>query len=226
MNQFDLVAVQEDFAYHDELLEKASFPYVTEHPGNVPFGSGLNVLSKFPIKDDHNVPWRMTHGNLTCPPFGYHGADELTPKGFSYQRMELQPGAIVDVYNLHADAGSDEGSREARHDNFIQLAAYINKYSRGNAIILLGDTNAFYTRECDQLYANLTEACGLTDPWIEYIREGDIPAFRPYDDTLEDLNEDLSGPNYETVDKILYRSSEVISFEYVNYKIQNELFFR
>ncbi|WP_304944327.1 jacalin-like lectin [Vallitalea guaymasensis] len=224
INNFDIVAVQEDFAYHDDLLSESQFSYVTDHPGNVPFGSGLNVLSNYPIKESINIPWDMTHGNITCPPPGYHGADEMTPKGFSYQRIELEPGVIVDLYNLHADAGGDEGSREARHDNFIQLAEYINNHSSGNAIILLGDTNAFYTRECDNLYENLTTECGLTDPWIEFVRNGEVPEFRDYHDTMEDLNEDLSGPNYETIDKIMYRSSDIVTFDFVDYKIEEEMF--
>jgi endonuclease/exonuclease/phosphatase family metal-dependent hydrolase len=224
INNFDIVAVQEDFAYHDDLLSTSQFPYVTEHPGNVPFGSGLNVLSRYPIKNSENITWNMTHGNLLCPPPFYHGADELTPKGFSYQRLELEPGVIVDLYNLHADAGDDEGSIEARHNNFVQLAEYINNYSMGNAVIVLGDTNGYYTRECDNIYESLTTKCALVDPWIEYVRNGDIPEFRPYDNIMDDINEDLSGPNYETIDKIMYRSSDIVSFNFIDYKIEDELF--
>jgi hypothetical protein len=32
-------------------------------------------------------------------------ADCLTPKGFTFMRVKIAEGAVVDMYNLHADAG-------------------------------------------------------------------------------------------------------------------------
>ena len=63
-----------------------------------------------------------------------------------YGQYELEPGVFVDVYTLHTDAGDDSASYEARRDNMKQLANYINTYSNGNAVIVMGDTNSRYTR--------------------------------------------------------------------------------
>jgi hypothetical protein len=32
-------------------------------------------------------------------------ADCLTPKGFTFMRVKIAEGAVIDMYNLHADAG-------------------------------------------------------------------------------------------------------------------------
>jgi hypothetical protein len=44
---FDIVQVQEDWAYHSELYTADTHRFRTEHSGNVPFGSGLNTMSNF-----------------------------------------------------------------------------------------------------------------------------------------------------------------------------------
>ena len=36
LNNYNLVSVQEDFAYHNDLISKVTLPYLTPHSGNVP----------------------------------------------------------------------------------------------------------------------------------------------------------------------------------------------
>ena len=48
---------------------------------------------------------------------------------------------MVHVYNLHADAGGASGDLRARKVGFAQLAAFIQEYSAGEAVIVAGDTN-------------------------------------------------------------------------------------
>jgi hypothetical protein len=86
----------------------------------VPFGSGLNTLSNFPYAEAQfkRVKWE------TCSTFEYvhtfsldhmtiqtlmsisnSSADCLTPKGFTWMRVQLTPTQSFDAVNMHADAG-------------------------------------------------------------------------------------------------------------------------
>ncbi|WP_205619693.1 endonuclease/exonuclease/phosphatase family protein [Gracilibacillus halophilus] len=170
LNNYDFIAVQEDFEYHNDLIKHTTHPYVTSHSGNVPFGDGMNFISNFPMKDVKRVTWRERHGLLG------NGNDELTPKGFMYSQLTIEPGVYIDVYTLHTDAGGDSDSYAARRDNIIQLSEYIDTHSSGNAVIVLGDTNSRYTREADNFETELLEANDLQDPWIELVRNGMIPS--------------------------------------------------
>lgn len=214
LNNFDLVSVQEDFAYHDELVAQVNHSYLTEHSGNVPFGDGMNFLSRFPLYETSRYTWVDRHGLIS------DGADQLTPKGILYSSMELEPGYFVDIYNLHTDAGSDEESYAARRSNMIQLATLINQRSVGKAVIVLGDTNSRYTREQDNFETAVLEACGLTDPWIDLMRGGDVPVDG---DALMDSDNRNSASN-EVVDKIWYRSGRNVELEAISYALLDSMF--
>jgi hypothetical protein len=159
LNDYDIVLTQEDFDwwqpsldeldfanYHARLRAKVDHPYQSErHPGPeavgldvatqrpmLQVGDGLGMLSRFPFGELRRVPWE------TC---GEGEADCLAMKGFAMARVELAPGLTVDVYDLHADAGSEDADIAARDAGFEQLTAYIQEHSAGHAIILGGDTN-------------------------------------------------------------------------------------
>jgi hypothetical protein len=125
-------------------------------------GDGLGILSRFPFDEFRRVPWK------TC---GEGEADCLAMKGFAMARVELASGLNVDVYNLHADAGSEESDIAARAAGFEQLAAYIEAHSEGRAIILGGDTNLHtdpgsddpLDREDARLWKTFLERTGLVD---------------------------------------------------------------
>ena len=159
LNDYDIVLTQEDFDwwqpeldeldfanYHTRLRAQVDHPHRSEpHPGPeavgidvaterpaLMVGDGLGLLSRFPFDEVRRVPWEM------C---GEGSADCLAMKGFAMARVTLAPGLTVDVYNLHADAGSGEPDVAARVSGFEELAAYIEEHSAGRAIILGGDTN-------------------------------------------------------------------------------------
>jgi endonuclease/exonuclease/phosphatase (EEP) superfamily protein YafD len=159
LNDYDIVLTQEDFDwwqpaldqldfanYHARLRAKVDHPYQSErHPGPeavgidvaterpmLQVGDGLGILSRFPFDEFRRVPWE------TC---GEGAADCLAMKGFAMARVELASGLNVDVYNLHADAGSEDSDIAARAAGFMQLAAYIQEHSAGHAVIIGGDTN-------------------------------------------------------------------------------------
>ncbi len=157
---YDLVLVQEDFWYHNDLVHAAQHPY--QSPPLVghatPVNDGLNTLSSVPFFDLTRVKWSRWHGLLN------NSNDGLSSKGFSFARMTFGPGVEVDVYDLHADAGRDQGDIDARRDQFDQLAGFVEAFSAGRPLLIAGDTNLKHTEPQDEaiLVAFMTRL-GLAD---------------------------------------------------------------
>jgi hypothetical protein len=218
LNAYDLVVVQEDFAYHPLLVADLEFPYqsIKDDSANeyrFPYGDGLNTFSRIPFTDFTRVTWDECFGVFT------NGSDCLTPKGLSFQRHELAPGAFLDVYNWHADADSQEEDLATRRSNTRQLYQLVLDNSAGNAVIVLGDTNSRFTRDGDVL-PEMLDATGLTDVWIELVRGGDRPEVGS---NLRDCDQPVS-PDCERVDKIFYRSSASVVLEALEYDVPAALF--
>ena len=207
LNDFDVVNVQEDFGYNDDLTSKLKLPYRTEFTGNVPLGNGLMTFSRFPLYMSTNVAWKETHGLIV------DGADQMIPKGFCYSSIEIKPGYFIDIFNIHTDADTDEKSMAARRSNMAQLAEYINNVSSGKAVIVFGDTNSRYTRQGDDFYELLLKPCNLKDAWIENVMGGVIP---PIGESR--MVNDL-GQLGEVVDKIWYRSGKNIEIKASTFKV-------
>jgi hypothetical protein len=215
INDYDIVQVQEDFNYHAALYADDYHPYRTATSGGVPFGDGLNTLSNFPFSEDLiRVQWddcSNTDGNC------------LTPKGFTWNRIRLEEGVYLDIYNCHTGAGSVEEALDARRKNIIQMVNYINTNSAGNAVLLTGDWNCRYTREGDNIRLLTTDA-GATDVWVELIKNGLMP-----EQGSDALMCDGIVTDYECeiVDKIFYRSNNFITlnpleFTYEDAKFRDE----
>lgn len=232
LNDYDIVGVQENFDYDRQLTESITkLPYRNIHTGKTGNGNGLNVFSKYRIHTARTKTWFYRFGNLT------HGADENTPKGFSMSEVELAPNVFIHVYNLHADAGSynsdftkDTGSGEARRANIREVVEHIEHFSKDKAVILMGDTNAYYFRDSDQLKESFDKV-GLKDAIVEYRNNGLYPepvfnwvpvaqAMSSRDDKLHEVVKD----DYETVDKILFRSGKDVILEVTDAEIQFEKF--
>ncbi|SDP69066.1 Uncharacterized conserved protein YafD, endonuclease/exonuclease/phosphatase (EEP) superfamily [Actinopolyspora xinjiangensis] len=206
---YDLVNVQEDFNYHDELYGDDDHQYRTETSGPALFGDGLNTLSRAPFSGFRRVTWD------DC-----HGTDCLTPKGFSHARIELAGGTGFDLYNVHANAGTDPGDLAARRSNITQLSEYIQRNSRGRAVVVMGDTNTRYTREGDNI-RELVEDNGLTDAWVRLERDGERPA-----EGSAPLKCDPDSPSdsCEVVDKILYRDGGGLDLTASDYRNEHTAF--
>ena len=200
-NNFNIVAVQEDFGYHKQLVENLSgFGYETNHTGGIPGGDGLNVFTKdMPIYNETRVAWNEACGILS------DGSDALTPKGFVYSVIYVGNGIYVDFYNLHADAYGGEGSIAARTSQYKQLAEFIKARSAENdrPVIVTGDFNNYmHTHEDDgALYKTLYQDCGLKDAWIEYHNNGDY--FNLYNWHVTGL---LAWGNWDSVERFMYKS--------------------
>ena len=136
LNPFELVLVQEDFAYHDALVASATHPHrSTPMATTSDFGDGLNALSRFPFGALSRTKWSKCNGIID------QSNDCLTPKGFSRFVLDLGDGRSVDVYNMHFDAGRGQGDVNARQAQVDQLVAAIAQQSAGKAVIVAGDTN-------------------------------------------------------------------------------------
>lgn len=208
LNGYDLVSVQEDFAYHSDLCSQDQHPYVTDHSGNVPVGDGMNFFSDFMLYETTRIKWEESSGFIT------NGADQMTPKGILYSSIQIADGYYIDIYDIHTDADTDEGSMAARYSNLCQLAQMINTRSRGKAVIVIGDTNCRYTR--DQIQQAVLSPCGLADAWIELRRNGNYPVYGT-DALMDSSNPDSAGN--EVVDKIWYRSGRNITLDATSYHL-------
>lgn len=214
-NGFDIVAVQEDFDFHKNLLSGMSgFDYATNHTGGIPGGDGLNIFTKgMPVYNETRVPWDEAYGILS------DGSDELTPKGFMYTVIDIGNGVYVDFYNLHADAYGGEGSRKARTSQFRQLAKFIEERSSENdrPVIIAGDFNYhLHSREeNDSLYNILCKELGFKDAWVEFHNDGD------YFNMNKWLATGSSWGNWDSVERFMYRAGggvdvTVSGFRYTN----------
>ncbi|MEU8852294.1 endonuclease/exonuclease/phosphatase family protein [Streptomyces sp. NPDC048564] len=212
LNAYDIVNVQEDFAYHPDLIKHDEHPFRTSPstpvwvPG-VPFSDGLNTLSDFELTKLERVTWnRCTESNC------------LTPKGFSHVRLRLPRGASLDLYNTHMNAGSGtERQLRVRRDNMAQLSRYINKHSAGRAVIVMGDTNSRYTRSGDSI-RRLRDDNDLTDAWVQLEKGGKTPDLQDDAPTCKDAD------GCELVDKILYRSGPDLRLDATSYGNERETF--
>jgi exonuclease III len=207
---YSVINVQEDFNYHKNLYAADNHQFRTPTSGGAGFGSGLNTLSSFPVTGLDRVTWRScSEGSGDC----------LTPKGFTFLRVGVADGVNVDIYNLHADAGDAEGDLTARADNLAQLSEYIQANSKGNAVIVMGDTNTRYTRSGDTI-AKFATGNGLTDAWVQLEKGGTPP--RAGDPAL------LCGSNpdngCEVVDKVLYRGSSHLTLNATAYNNEHSAF--
>lgn len=158
LNAFDLVFAQEDFAYHADLIGKATHAYKTTHKsGSINVGDGVSIFSRMAFGADKHVAWKDCNGYIDAK------NDCLTPKGFVVTTMTLATGATVDVYDLHADAGRDSGDAKARQKQMDQLVQYITTASAGHAVLVAGDTNMKSSDESQltslMTGANLSDAC-------------------------------------------------------------------
>lgn len=140
LGAYDVVALQEDFLDDGHaLLVGASnhatrLRFATAGPGRV-YGSGLTLLARARMLTHHHEPYRHCNGRLNG------SSDCFATKGLQMVRLRLAPGAEVDVYNSHLEAGRGPADVAARAGNVAQIIAAMRMLSAGRAIVFLGDTN-------------------------------------------------------------------------------------
>ena len=214
-SDYDVIAVQEDFSYHDQLVASmGSYKYKTTHYGAIPGGDGLNIFTRSSkIYDMKRTAWTRAGG-----PFS--DGDALTAKGILYTVLDMGEGIYVDLYNIHADAFDDPDSAAARASQYEQLMDMVEKYSADRPVIITGDFNTtlalmHWENNADEyaLREQFYVRGGFKDAWNELIGDGNYV--------------DPPASNYvwgesDSVEKYLYRDGGGISitasdFEYVRF---------
>lgn len=260
---WDIVAFQEAFVHglnpgdnvgslhYDTLMGNSTpgrfqFPTPDAATDQLRVASGLGKLA-----DDTNLPFSDMAPTVACEngandPMEYCRQrwnmlvdnDALSDKGYSVSRHTIAPMVFLDVYNLHAQAGSSEFAERA--DNIRQIIREINQRSEGIAVIVLGDTNSTYDRQNDVIREMLTNTTGtggqdapLVDVWLELARSESVPVIPtqggtpifPCDevgDPAERPRSDWGGPNCEWRDKIFYRGSTDLSLTATQYFVMTD----
>ncbi|UDQ97408.1 NPCBM/NEW2 domain-containing protein [Lentisphaerota bacterium WC36G] len=182
INTFDIVGVQEQFSVIDEFREGTRFPYFSENKHLYSGGSGIDLLSKYPmIKtvkvtfDDH--PWYVN-------------------KGFTKNTVMIYPDVFIDVYNHHT--GDSDDTVLAQH---VELSQYIQDNTpSGRAVIVIGDFNAKPTH-WHPFKDSLMTPNNLKDAWTEF-GVNQNPWQAPVDRVLYRDGDDLTLTldHYETID--------------------------
>ncbi len=238
LGPYNVINVEEDFNYHAALYASDSHPYRTPTSGTsflfhwaesaanihgvclggAGIGSGLNTLSDFEYIDLERTTWDDCFLN---------SGDCLTPKGFTLARIRVSDGVWIDLYNLHTDAGAEDGDIEARASNLAQVAEFVETWSAGMAVIIMGDTNSRYTRDSDALHG-LIDDTGVTDAWISNIRGGSFPeegaAALVCDFPFAAGTTQAEMVSCEVVDKIFTRSSSIITLSTTSFTNEDENF--
>ncbi len=209
LSEFNVVHMQEDFCYHDSLLLYDTHPYRSGATGCVA-GGGLTVFSDFPYTSLQRITWNE------CVDFDCFGA-----KGFTFSKLELPGGVVIDLYNIHAQAQSYPEAMEARRRNIEQLCTYINTHSAGNAVLLFGDFNSRYTRDGDTIRA--VPGLGFKDVWVELLRGGELPVYGT--SSLGNCDPPRTKPDCERVDKVFYRSNDNIEITPLEYMLDDPRFY-
>jgi len=162
LNPFDLVLLQEDFSYTQQLSSAATHPYKSK-PGQPAAGTllndGLTLFSRAPFTGFVRNKWTQCFGVVD------NGSDCLASKGFSVAELELAPGVVAHVYNLHMDAGQDAPDFDARAAQVDQLLQELSVRSAKAAVIVGGDTNLKLSASVNNqaLLDKLLTQGGLTD---------------------------------------------------------------
>jgi hypothetical protein len=204
---YDFVNVQEDFNYHATLYDSCDdHPFRPPTSGGMGIGSGLNSLSRFPYMDWERVSWDACNG-----------VDCLTPKGFTLARTRLAEGVYIDIYNLHAQAQTEQADLDARRKNLLQHLGYIEDNSAGNAIIVMGDTNTRYTRGGDNIREFLRH--GFSDVWLSQVRNNAVPA--KYSTALL-CDPPVTHSECEVVDKVMVRDNGFVGLKALDYLIAED----
>lgn len=194
---YDLIAVQEDFNYDDELHSSLNNSYGSgTHRASIP-----SYATSYPFDTDGlNFFWNTTKGRTASgeswTQFNHSESgdgNQYIKKGWRYYEVTLADGLKIDLYMTHMDAGDVTSSRNTQ---WTELAnAVLANTNTKRPKIILGDFNSRFTREAiiDNFFTPIENAGNFTvgDAWVEKARSGNYPT----------IGNDAAG---EVVDKIIY----------------------
>ena len=197
---YDMVFMQEDFNYHEELTVPLEDDYQMDSwSGDVEVdGHQIDFLhlqnhrfvcdglmggwqKGIMLTSASSTPWTANFGKFS------HALDEIVTKGFRRYELTLPDGQQIVVYNMHMDAGDtvderegkDSLDRDARLKQWSQLREDILNRLDKRSVIVVGDMNSYYCR--DQIKSNFIDAIEATgratvcDAWVELKNGGKYP---------------------------------------------------
>ena len=198
---YDMVFMQEDFNYHEELTVPLEDDYqIDSWSGDVGVdGHQIDFLhlqnhrfdcdglmgawkNGITLTSVSRTPWTANFGKFS------HALDEMVTKGFRRYELMLKDGQQVVVYNMHMDAGDtaderegkDSLDRDARLKQWNQLRDDILTRLDTRPVIVVGDLNSYYCR--DHIKSNFIDEIGATgratvyDAWVDLQNGGRYPA--------------------------------------------------
>lgn len=183
LGKYDLALVQEDFAYPELLRSRLRSSYQSQafvRGDALHFGDGLSVFSKLPISELRRSAWRACHGLVDA------SFDCWTPKGLAMTRLEVSPGVLLDVYDVHLDAGAQPDDIKARALQLQQLFETVSAWSGSQALLVGGDFN---------------------------VTRAELPLLQRFarDAGMRDACQAPSCADTSRIDRILYRSSPALA---------------
>ena len=102
-----------------------------------------------------------------------------------------------------------------------QVADYIDTWSVGNAVLVMGDTNSRYTRSADTGIRVFKSQNDLTDAWVQ-LEQGGVYPTAGADAVVCDNPSTIE--TCETVDKVLYRGSDIVTLDASSFRYDGEEF--
>ena len=217
---YDIIGVQEDFNYDDELRSALETDYDCGlWQGGISLGDinwltiwktkfetdGLRLFwrKRHLLENEDMVEWTDSYGKFD------HCWDDIVTKGFHRAEITLDSGLRIVVYNMHLDAsteederdGDDGGDKEARRRQWYQLRDSVMVRLDERPVILLGDMNSLYPRDSIQAIfidpINATGRYHVADAWVEHEMGGVYPEVGSGDYRV-------AYTTGESLDKILY----------------------
>lgn len=158
---YDLIAMQETWRDKDalELAEASGLPYYTRYGRSISIGTGLAILSRYPILEKHQRPF-------TCRPSAlrWMSGESIANKGVLMARVETPKGPL-DVYTAHPVAEYPGAKyRTLRFSQLYELAEMAAELSAGRPFVVMGDLN---TSPGDAGYQLLLDLLGLEDACVK-----------------------------------------------------------
>ncbi len=196
LNVFVIVGLQEVFTEQGYKNLIGGVKHPTQYRFNKAlenraYGAGLLQLSQYKAVLEKHEYFDLCNGTLDG------ASDCLASKGFHMVRYTLASGVEVDVYNSHFEAGHGEKDLAARAKNLVKLTNSMQQWSKGRALIFLGDTNLKKTRPSD--------ATAL-ETWMKTIG-------------LVDSCEAVSCPIKGRIDRVFFRDGEKLKWKAKSWSI-------
>jgi endonuclease/exonuclease/phosphatase family metal-dependent hydrolase len=155
---FDIAGLQELWFDRDSaaLAGASGLSHAARTPRSVAFGTGLTILSRWPITLTEERAFTAIRPSLRHPLEG----EAAAAKGFLLARVAT-PWGDLDAYAAHTLADYDEARYPLlRLTELFELAEFVRERSAGRPFVILGDLNSGHG---DREYDLFLDLLGLRD---------------------------------------------------------------